>query len=276
MVAAHVLDQLASDGFVVLPDLVDAPTVARIKAEVARHTSHDGRNEFEGTRTRRVYALLDKAPSVAELVEHPIVLELLDQLLQPGFLLSANLAIDIGPGETPQPWHHDDTFYLLDRPRSPVSYSVIWAIDDFTAANGATQVMPGSHRWEEGRAPADEAPVTVEMSAGSAVFFSGMLWHRGGRNTTSGRRVAITPQYCEPWARQQENMMLAISEERTRQLSPRLQGMLGYSIHPPFMGHINGLHPLRRILHDYDASHRQATGELLGAPVDGRRIDAPS
>jgi ectoine hydroxylase-related dioxygenase (phytanoyl-CoA dioxygenase family) len=276
MLAAHALDQLASDGFVVLPDLVDEPTVARIKAEVSRHTTHDGRNEFEGHRTRRVYALLDKAPSVAELVEHPVILELLDQLLLPGYLLSANLAIDVGPGETPQPWHHDDTFYLLDRPRSAVSYSAIWAIDDFTAANGATQVMPGSHRWEEGRSPSREVPMTVEMGAGSAVFFSGMLWHRGGRNETGSRRMAITPQYCEPWARQQENMMLAISEERTRQLSPRLQGMLGYSIHPPFMGHIDGLHPLRRIRDDYDSSQRRGTGELLGAPVDGSRIDITS
>ena len=91
-----------------------------------------GRNDFEGYSTNRVYALLAKAPSVAELVEHPDVVALLDELLLPGYLLSANLAINLLPGETAQGLHTDDGFYRVPRPRPAIGVSAIWAIDDFT------------------------------------------------------------------------------------------------------------------------------------------------
>jgi ectoine hydroxylase-related dioxygenase (phytanoyl-CoA dioxygenase family) len=84
------------------------------------------------------------------------------------------------------------------------------------------------------------------MPAGSVVLFAGTLVHRGGANTTDRPRLAVTPQYCQPWARQQEQMMLAVGERATK-YSERIQSLLGYSIHPPFMGHVNGLHP-RRLL----------------------------
>jgi len=245
--AAQIAERLAKDGYVVLDDLVERSLLDDIHQDVDQHATHAGRNDFEGYRTRRVYALLDKVPAEAALVEHPQIMELLDQLLQPGFLLSANLAINISPGESVQPWHHDDAFYRLDRPRRPVSWSVIWALDDFTAANGGTELIRASHLWPQGRRPVSETPVSVEMAAGSAVVFSGLLWHRGGANTTNGSRMAITVQYCEPWGRQQENMMLAVNRNHVRGFSERIRGLLGYSIHPPFMGHVNGLHP-RRLL----------------------------
>ena len=187
------------------------------------------------------------------LVEHPWVLAILDRLLLPNFLLSANLAINLLPGETAQQFHIDDDFYRVGRPRPPISVSAIWAIDDFTAENGATEVIPGSHRWGDEIPGADHPVVKVVMPAGSVVVFAGTLWHRGGANHSDRSRLAITPQYCEPWARQQEQQILSVGPKAT-QYSERIQSMLGYSIHPPFMGHVDGLHPLRLLDPQYNSA----------------------
>lgn len=211
-----------------------------------------GRNDFEGRSTNRVYALLAKVPAMAALVEHPRVLALLDALLEPRYLLSAALAINLLPGETAQQWHFDDGFYTLPRPRPPVSISTIWALDDFTGSNGATEVIPQSHTWSsEVPQGDDERRELVTMTAGSVVVFSGTLWHRGGANRSDAPRLCVSPQYCQPWARQQENMMLAVGR-RALDYSPRIREMLGYSIHPPFMGMVDGMHPSRLIDAAYD------------------------
>mgnify|MGYP003979142415 CR=1 FL=1 len=81
------------------------------------------------------------------MVENPTVLAVLDDMLEANYLLSAGLSIDLHPGESPQAVHFDDSFYPVPRPRPPIGMSVIWAIDDFTLENGATQLIPGSHTW---------------------------------------------------------------------------------------------------------------------------------
>lgn len=243
------LAALDRDGYVVIERAVDADVLQSIREELAPWIdagAHRGRNDFEGFDTNRVYGLLAKVPAEAALVLHPRVLAVLDALLLPGYLLTANLAINLLPGETAQQLHVDDGFYRLSRPRRPVSISTVWAIDDFTYENGATEVVPGSHRWGDELPAPDVDLVPVEMPAGSAVIFLGTLWHRGGANRTDRPRLGITPQYCEPWARQQENMILAVGAAAASMPS-RLQELLGYSIHPPFMGHVDGRHPLLRL-----------------------------
>jgi ectoine hydroxylase-related dioxygenase (phytanoyl-CoA dioxygenase family) len=146
-----------------------------------------------------------------------------------------------------------------------VSVSTIWALDDFTAIGGATEVIPGSHLWDDEQVektytadpnlPDDESLVSrltpVEMPAGSLVVFAGTLLHRGGANRSSAPRRAFSHQYCEPWARQQENFTLSVPRERAKKMSPRLRQLLGYSIHPPFMGQLAGRHPERALADDY-------------------------
>ncbi len=156
------LDAFERDGYVVIERAVGPDVLDPIRAELAPYLdggdgAYRGRNDFEGFSTNRVYGLLAKAPSEAALVLHPRVTAMLDSLLLPGYLLTANLAINLLPGETAQDIHFDDPFYKLPRPRPPVSISSIWAIDEFIAANGATEVIPGSHRWGEERPPADVA-----------------------------------------------------------------------------------------------------------------------
>jgi ectoine hydroxylase-related dioxygenase (phytanoyl-CoA dioxygenase family) len=251
---ASSLGAIKSEGFVVLEQLIDASLIADIKAELAPYLQQSlmGRNNFEGFASERVYALLAKAPSVARLVEHPAVIELLDQLLAPTYLLSANLAINVHPDETPQPFHADHAS-LPDSARTNTNgISVIWALDDFTADNGATEIIPRSHTWETETPGANPDIVKVIMPAGSAVVFHGSLYHRGGANQSTTSRLAITPQYCQPWLRQLENMALAVPPDQAAQYSDQIQSMLGYSIRDPgFMGYVDGVHPKRLIQDNY-------------------------
>jgi ectoine hydroxylase-related dioxygenase (phytanoyl-CoA dioxygenase family) len=241
--------------------------VGEIRAALAPHLARDlkGRNDFEGEKTNRVYALLAKSPVFAELAIHPLALAFAEAELGPSCLLSALLAINLHPGETVQPWHFDDNSAKVPRPRPALGISTFWAIDDTTELNGATEIIPGSHLWDgqivEGAVqPSDfarkgadrdkgERPDAIKMvmPSGSLAITKGTLWHRGGANRSDRPRLIITPQYCAGWVRQLENMALAVPADVAAQLPERARELIGYSIHPPFMGHVNGLHP-RRLL----------------------------
>jgi ectoine hydroxylase-related dioxygenase (phytanoyl-CoA dioxygenase family) len=182
---------------------------------------------------------------------------MLDRLLLPNWLLSTFQSIRLHPGETPQAWHADDSFYPVPRPRTKLAVSTIWAIEDFTADNGATQVIPGSHLWESVH-PDERAhrATPVVMPAGSVVVFDGALWHRGGENRSRGTRLALSPQYCQPWLRPQESQLLIMPPERAAACTPRVRAMLGYSIHPPFIGQVEGMNPVRLVDREYSTGNR--------------------
>lgn len=250
-----------ADGYVVLENLLSSAELNEIRRELARLLNEGplGRNEFEGTRTQRVYTLVARGKAFERLAEHPAIVSKLDELLLPNFLLTASQAIAIAPGETPQPTHTDDSFYIVPRPRPAISVSTMWAIDDFTADNGATEMIAGSHRWADDELMnmyVGDDQVTLApkyqpllrpliMPAGSCALFAGTLVHRGGQNRSAAVRTAISNQYCEPWARTQENFFLSIPTRKVAHMSPRVQSMLGYSIHPPFMGQVTARHPLK-------------------------------
>jgi ectoine hydroxylase-related dioxygenase (phytanoyl-CoA dioxygenase family) len=241
------LAEVREQGYVIIPELVNGETLLAIKEAVRPFLRYDGRNEFEGHQTRRIYSVIEKTLACNPLVEHPLILALLDQLLMPNYLLSQLQVIDIYPGEVQQPLHHDDGFYPIPRPRPPFSAATIWAIDDFSEENGATMVLPKSHLWGE-RTPTDVdrgSLVPAVMPAGSVVFFLGTLWHGAGANRSQATRMAATAQYCEPWARQQENYSLAISRERAKLCSEKVRAMLGYSMLFPFIGFVDGRDPKR-------------------------------
>jgi ectoine hydroxylase-related dioxygenase (phytanoyl-CoA dioxygenase family) len=236
---------LERDGYVVMESLLPRERCEEIREEARRLLGATGRNAFEGLTTQRVYNALAKTRALDDLVDHPRVLALLDRLFLPNYLLSQAQLIHILPGEAAQLLHADDAFYRVPRPRPPLGAATIWAIDEFTPHNGATVVVPGSHRWDEERRPEPDEAVPCVMPAGSVVFFVGTLWHGGGANRSAAPRLAATCQYCEPWLRQQENFSLGVPREVARGLRESLLRMLGYSIYPPFMGMVDGMHPKR-------------------------------
>ncbi len=261
-------DEFDRRGFLIFERVLSAEKVAAIRDALAPHLGRDlkGRNDFEGLNTNRVYALLAKSPAFAELVIHPLMLAFVEAELGPSCLLSAFLAINLHPGETVQPWHTDDGGARLPRPRPALGVSTFWAIDDTTETNGSTEVIPGSHLWDERRIDGAATPadfdarsaldqdhdagfradaVKLAMPSGSLAIAKGTLWHRGGSNRSDRSRLIITPQYCAGWVRQLENMCLAVPPEVAENLPERARELIGYSIHPPFMGYVDGVHPKR-------------------------------
>ena len=259
------LERLREDGFTIVENLLDAKGLDAVRAGLEPFLGHyRGRNPFEGRTTERVYTLAARGPVFADIAEDPRVLALLDAFLRPGYLLTASQAICIYPGEARQALHTDDSLYPLPRPRAPLSLALILAVDAFTAENGATVVVPGSHRWGEAELTAAreasragrscsllEGLKPVEMPAGAGVILSGTLVHGGGANNSDQPRMAITNQYCEPWLRPQENFYLSVPRERMRALSPRLRQLMGYDVWNTLIGHVSSTHPLKTLAKDY-------------------------
>jgi ectoine hydroxylase-related dioxygenase (phytanoyl-CoA dioxygenase family) len=249
--AERVLADLDRDGFAVVEHLlsVDQAIEVRTGLRDVLDRTPTGRNDFEGYQTRRIYALFAKSRAFDTLATHPLLLEVLDRVLGTSYQLSAPTGIEIGPGEKAQVLHTDDAIYPLPRPHPEVVLNTMWALDDFTVDNGATRVVPGSHRWADRWPAEDEPTVTVTMPAGSVLFLLGNLWHGGGANRTEQPRLGVLLEYAAGWLRPQENHLLAVPKDVVRALDPRLQELLGYNIHPPFVGYVDGRHP-RRVLED--------------------------
>jgi ectoine hydroxylase-related dioxygenase (phytanoyl-CoA dioxygenase family) len=245
---SELMSQVQKDGYIVFENVLDADTLQAVRAAAKELLTHKGRNNFEGFKTQRIYSVIAKTMACNALVEHPLIMALLDQTLMPGYLLSQLQVINILPGEAQQPLHMDDGFYPIERPRKAFSAATVWAIDDFTSDNGGTVVIPGSHTWGEKQPDNEdlERQINVEMPAGSVVYFLGNLWHGGGANISEDKpRLAVTAQYCEPWCRTQENISLSVPKEIVAQCSEDINRMLGYSIYGPFMGFVDGKHPKR-------------------------------
>ncbi|MFN3513972.1 MAG: phytanoyl-CoA dioxygenase family protein [Phenylobacterium sp.] len=247
-------ERLRVEGFTVIEDFATPEDLAEAREALRPHLgSHRGRNAFEGFTTERVYTLVARGAVFERLTAEPRLMALLERFLQPGFLLTASQAICIHPGEAAQALHTDDGFYRQPRPRPAISYSVIVAVDEFTETNGATDIIPGSHAWSDAEIAALDPAEALKlarpmvMPAGAAVVFAGTLVHRGGANRSDAPRLAFTNQYCEPWARTQENFYLGVPREQVKAMSPRLQDLLGYNIWPPFMGQVTGSHPLKSL-----------------------------
>jgi len=252
--------EIREQGFTVIRDFMDAATIQAVRDGLAPYMGqHRGRNAFEGFSTERIYTLVARAKVFEDLTEDARILAILDRFLQPGYLLTASQSIQILPGEAAQDLHTDDGFYRQPRPRAPISMTVIAAVDAFTAENGATEVIPGSHLWGDmgdgvrpDSAEGMERLLTpVEMPAGACFVMAGTAVHRGGANRSDRPRLAFTNQYCEPWGRTQENFFLGIPPERARAMSPRLQTLLGYDIWAPFMGMVTSLHPRKALEPDW-------------------------
>lgn len=242
---ANDVEALMRDGYVVIERLLDAATCAAMRAESQRLLGATGRNAFEGLKTQRVYNVLAKTRIFDDLIDHPRLLAILEHLFEPNYLLSQAQIININPGEVGQPLHSDDGFYKIPRPRPALGVAAIWAIDAFTHENGATDIIPQSHRWGDGTNATRAQAIPCVMPEGSAVVFLGTLIHGGGANKTQKSRLAFTNQYCAPWLRTQENFFLEIPRETVRTLRPAIQSLLGYSVYPPFMGMVDSMHPKR-------------------------------
>jgi ectoine hydroxylase-related dioxygenase (phytanoyl-CoA dioxygenase family) len=251
--------QVADAGSTILQQVVDEELVGRIRGSIERIEQQDGvgpgRGRFEGRRTVRVYNLLAKDVVFGDAVLHPAVLEVVERVLDVGCLVSSVSSICIGPGEAEQPIHVDDQSIRIPRPHQALVCTAIWALDDFTADNGATRFVPYSHRRADApdfaAGASDVAGVEVEqaiMPRGSVLLYDGALWHGGGANGTDCDRRALAVSYCAGFLRQQENLQLGIPLEVARSFPSRLRQLCGYGIYDGMIGHIDKQRPANLLL----------------------------
>ncbi|KAH0527492.1 hypothetical protein TsFJ059_002492 [Trichoderma semiorbis] len=256
----QLIHEINRHGYAIIPNAFSPSIVAEAKAEVARLTAdpemvgpagEKGRNTFEGYKTQRLYALANKSRVFDGFALHGDVLALNDYFLDPGYLINSFQSINILPGESAQTLHYDHGYVTMERPHKPVGTGVMIALDDYTANNGATVIVPDSHLWDSRRVPSAEETIPVIMPAGSMLFFLSTLWHGGGANTSDESRLALTAQYCQPWIRPMENQILAVDWEKLDEIPERLVDMFGYKVGNPFLGFVDG------------GSPRAAVGRLL-------------
>jgi ectoine hydroxylase-related dioxygenase (phytanoyl-CoA dioxygenase family) len=249
------VEAVRDEGWTILPDAIAPDDVAAIDDDLLRLERELGivpaDNLFEGSKTVRIYNLLVHGAIYERIPVHPNVLPVVERVLDPGLLISSLSSISIEPGEQAQPIHADDQLIPLPRPHVPLVCNTMWAITDFTAQNGATRLVPGSHCDAEAPNPLQPYDtIAAEMPAGSVLVWVGSLWHGGGANHTDTRRVGIAMNYCAGWVRQQENQQLGIPIEIARHLPRRVQELVGYSVYNGLIGHIDKQHPAKVVLEE--------------------------
>ncbi len=253
-----VADAIADAGCAIVEHLIDGATCDALASELAPFIEATplGGDDFTGVGTRRTGALLARSPSSVGVVAHPLVLAVADAVLWPKkttFQLHLTQAITIGPGSEAQYLHRDqwcfDFFPFPDDVE--VELATIWALSDFTEANGATRVVPGSHRAADPRAFTAADTVPAEMPRGSVVLYSGRTVHGGGANTTTDTwRTGINVDYVLGWLRQEENQYLSVPLEVVRALPPRVQELMGYRLGAYALGYIDDVRDPSALLHD--------------------------
>jgi ectoine hydroxylase-related dioxygenase (phytanoyl-CoA dioxygenase family) len=144
--------------------------------------------------------------------------------------------------------HPDDAIYPIPRPHAELVVNIMWPFVDFTEANGGTRVIPGSHTWVQQLPNDNTPPITIEVSAGSALVYLGNVWHGGGANSTESPRLGVVLHYARSWLRPVETHLLVVPRDVAATLPERLQELLGYNIAYPFIGYVDGRHPRKTLV----------------------------
>jgi len=235
---------LDSDGALILDDVLTAAQIDQIRAELDPYVeaTADGRDRFTGYQTTRTGALVARSPACRELVMHPGMLAACDVFLKRAcdrYQLHLTQVIRIKPGQPRQALHRDRMAWGGFLKDIEPQLNTIWALTDFTEANGATQVVPGSPSWPESRKAEPAEVGYAKMKAGSVLIYSGSVIHAGGENLTEADRIGINITYCLGWLRQEENQYLSCPPAIARTLDPKLQALLGYSMGSYALGYFS-------------------------------------
>ncbi len=239
----QVLHHLAIDGGVIIKQMLDADTIEKFKTDVAGQvesqepgakTGGDRTVEFWGHQTKRFTRLGWRSPTFEQILLQQMMIDVCDHVLLPScddYWMNTGQMMIIGPGESDQMWHRDaGNWMTLCTPTSPeVTVSCMYALGDFTADNGATRVVPGSHLWGDyQQAPAQDQTAIAEMESGDGMIYSGRVIHYGGANTTTDWRLGLHVSFVLGWLTPEEALPLSTPWESAETMSERAQRLLGW------------------------------------------------
>lgn len=242
---------LDEDGCIAITNVLDTKKAGQLKQELEAQFEKVPvcQGNFFGFATKRMSSVLAKSNAAQDLAIDPLVLKVMDCFLLKScrqYQLNLSQAIQIFPGEPAQIIHTDDLMFPFELPirGDQKMINCMWAVDDFTAANGATNLVPGSHKWPRDRQPEAHEIIQGEMPAGSVLIYFGSLLHGGGANKTNMPRTGLVLSYCLGWLRQAENHYIALPQELVRSFPERLQRLVGYFVHEPNLGALEGRDPI--------------------------------
>jgi hypothetical protein len=260
---AEVAAALDSAGCAIVERLAPPEVIERVSDELQPWlaATRYGQDQFSGLRTRRTGGLLARSPTCRDLIQHPTVLEAVRGVLAQAtsFHIHLTQLIAIDPGELAQLIHRDQwAFDFFPFPNGyEVTCNTIWALNDFSEANGATRVIPGSHGREDRLTfeQADTEP--AEMSAGSVLLYTGALYHGAGANRSDSVRCGLNLTYTVSWLRQEENQYLAVPHDVARAFPESLLRLMGYARGAYALGYVDDLRdPLDALFGRTDRSAR--------------------
>jgi ectoine hydroxylase-related dioxygenase (phytanoyl-CoA dioxygenase family) len=248
MEVAEQIALLEEQGYLIIENAIAPEMCDEIVSEITRLEETGARslspNSRTGFNTVRFFDLLNQGEVWQRVATHPSLVPVLKGVLGDDMLLSTMGTAVIGPGEPAQVIHRDDGLYGIAMPHRNLVCNTLWALTDFTQENGATQLVPDTHRLlEEPDPKAKYDAISAIMPKGSVLLILGTTYHGGGSNQSSQRRYALTINYCYSGMRQQENLMLAVSRDKAARFPRGLQELVGYRISNTLVGHIGGTDP---------------------------------
>jgi len=231
-----VVESLRTHGYAIIDELASNALMDRIAAEMEPHIEATpyGRDNFVGKITKRTGSMIARSPAARELVMNPLALATSGKLLHKAstFRLHLTQVISVHPGSPAQKLHQDEVAWdFFPFPEDyEIQCNLLWAMSDYTEEMGATRVVPGSHLTGRNQKYAEEESVAAVMKRGSALFYTGKVYHGAGANRTDKVRQAINITYAVGWVRQEENQYLSTPLEIARTLPDDLLKVMGYQM----------------------------------------------
>jgi ectoine hydroxylase-related dioxygenase (phytanoyl-CoA dioxygenase family) len=279
---------LEFDGCVVLKDFISKTQVESLSGDLRPYidATMKSQSDFGGFKTTRTGALMARSPACRELAVDPRLLGLVESFLGPytnTFQLHVTQVIRVMPGEKEQMLHRDRWAWSqlqgpseVDPPVNPTlaklmseiepQLNIMLALTDFTKENGATRIAPGSTKLPDNTKLPEEAFISAEMTPGSALVFSGSVFHGAGANNSEQDRIGLNIDYTLGWLRQEDNQYLSCPPEIAKDLDPKLQELLGYAVGGPSLGYFTPPMPAGEDL--------RAPGQALQRSAKPVRLDS--
>lgn len=257
--AARWTESLLADGYCVVPDLLAPATIAALDADLAGafESTPFCSGRFYGERTKRFGRLLARSPHAAQLVQHPLILSIVEEVLAPWcdtIQLNLTQAIAVHPGALAQMPHRDQDMWRAPVGEAEYLVNVMWPFTHYRRANGATRIWPESHGFRILHPIAQASEVVPEYGPGSALLMLGSTLHAAGANHSPEVRRGMIAGYSLGWLKSYENQFLAYPPEIARRFDPALAALVGYRQHRPNLGNFEGRCPSILLLDEVPAN----------------------